>query len=118
MSRRAPRTSSFASAASTPARPADEDPRSTDDAFQLDIGGESINVAGRIDRIDVGRAGEKTVFNVIDYKSGRRPTLTSEKIESGERLQPALYVMAAQALVFGDGKPRRCGPATGRCKAA
>ncbi len=77
-----------------------EDPHSTDDAFQLDIGGESINVAGRIDRIDVGRAGERTVFNVIDYKSGRRPTLTSEKIESGERLQLALYVMAAEALVF------------------
>jgi hypothetical protein len=42
------------------------------------------------------------VFNVIDYKSGKRPTLTSERIESGECLQPALYVMAAQALVFGD----------------
>jgi hypothetical protein len=43
------------------------------------------------------------VFNVIDYKSGRRPTLSREKIESGESLQPALYVMAAQAVVFGDG---------------
>ena len=42
------------------------------------------------------------MFNVIDYKSGRRPTLTTEKIESGECLQPALYVMAAQALLFGD----------------
>ncbi len=70
----------------------------------LDIGGESIEVAGRIDRIDVGRAGDTTVFNVIDYKSGRRPTLTSDKIESGERLQPALYVMAAEALVFGPDK--------------
>jgi ATP-dependent helicase/DNAse subunit B len=77
-----------------------EDPRSTDDAFKVDIGGEVINIVGRIDRIDVGRAGDKTVFNVIDYKSGQRPTLTPEKIESGERLQPALYVMAAQALVF------------------
>jgi hypothetical protein len=41
------------------------------------------------------------VFSIIDYKSGRRPTLTAEKIASGERLQPALYVMAAQALLFG-----------------
>lgn len=79
-----------------------EDPNSVDNSFQLDIGGETIHIAGRIDRIDVGRAGGRTVFNVIDYKSGKRPTLTTEKIESGERLQPALYVMAAEALVFGD----------------
>lgn len=79
-----------------------EDPNSVDNSFQLDIGREKIHIAGRIDRIDVGRAGGQTVFNVIDYKSGKRPTLTTEKIESGERLQPALYVMAAQALVFGD----------------
>jgi hypothetical protein len=39
---------------------------------------------------------------VIDYKSGRRPSLSKEKIASGERLQPALYVMAAQALLFDD----------------
>ena len=78
----------------------DEDSSSTDRAFPLDIGGETVNIAGRIDRIDVGRVGGQTVFNVIDYKSGRRPTLTTEKIESGERLQPALYVMAAQALIF------------------
>lgn len=79
-----------------------EDPNSVDNSFQLDVGREKIHIAGRIDRIDVGRAGGQTVFNVIDYKSGKRPTLTAEKIESGERLQPALYVMAAQALVFGD----------------
>ncbi len=77
-----------------------EDPNSVDNSFQLDIGREIIHIAGRIDRIDVGRVGGQTVFNVIDYKSGKRPTLTAEKIESGERLQPALYVMAAQALVF------------------
>jgi ATP-dependent helicase/nuclease subunit B len=81
---------------------ADEDAGSTDSVFRLDIGGELINIAGRIDRIDVGRVGDQTVFNVIDYKSGKRPTLTTDKIESGERLQPALYVMAAQALVFAD----------------
>jgi hypothetical protein len=39
---------------------------------------------------------------VIDYKSGKRPTLSPEKIASGERLQPALYVMAAQALLFAE----------------
>jgi ATP-dependent helicase/nuclease subunit B len=77
-----------------------EDPHSVDDAFMIDIGSEQILVTGRIDRIDIGEADGKTVFNVVDYKSGRRPTLTSERVESGECLQPALYVMAAQALVL------------------
>ncbi len=90
-----------------PRRPGDdspEDPRSTDKVFALDIGGETILITGRIDRIDVGRAGDRIVFNVIDYKSGRRPTLSSDKLESGERLQPAVYVMAAEMLVFGPNK--------------
>ena len=46
------------------------------------------------------------MFNVIDYKSGRRPTLTVEKMETGERLQPPLYVMAAQVLLFGEDQAR------------
>jgi ATP-dependent helicase/nuclease subunit B len=77
-----------------------EDRRSTSEPFVLDLGNEKIRITGRIDRIDVGEAGGHSLFNVIDYKSGRRPTLTEEKIASGERLQPALYVMAAQALLF------------------
>jgi RecB family exonuclease len=81
-----------------------EDPRSTAEPFLLDLGQEQIRVTGRIDRIDVGQAGGQTVFNVIDYKSGRRPTLTIEKMESGERLQPPLYVMAAQVLLFAENK--------------
>jgi ATP-dependent helicase/DNAse subunit B len=88
-----------------PPRPGEthtNDPQSNDRPLELDIGGEQIKITGRIDRIDVGRAGERLVFNVIDYKSGRRPTLTRDKIESGERLQPALYVMAAQAVLFAD----------------
>jgi hypothetical protein len=79
-----------------------EDENSTNVAYALDIGGEKIQISGRIDRIDVGEAGGKQVFNVIDYKSGHRPTLTPDKIESGQRLQPALYVMAAEALLFAD----------------
>lgn len=79
-----------------------EDPRSTDDPFVLKLGQEKIRITGRIDRIDVGAAGGGKVFNVLDYKSGKRPTLSKERVASGERLQPALYVMAAQALLFGD----------------
>ncbi|MCI0491345.1 MAG: PD-(D/E)XK nuclease family protein, partial [Planctomycetes bacterium] len=85
-----------------PPRPGetDEDPRSTNQPFTLDIGGEEIRITGRIDRIDVGQIGGNTVFNIIDYKSGKRPTMNREHIESGERLQPPLYVMAAQAVLF------------------
>jgi ATP-dependent helicase/nuclease subunit B len=83
-----------------PGEATDEDAGSVDDAFKLKIGDEEISIAGRIDRIDVGRDGDQEIFNVIDFKSGKRPTLTRDRIESGERLQPALYVMAAQALVF------------------
>jgi ATP-dependent helicase/nuclease subunit B len=83
-----------------------EDPRSTAEPFLLNLGHEQIRITGRIDRIDVGQVGGQTVFNVIDYKSGKRPTLTAEKMESGERLQPPLYVMAAQVLLFGEEKGR------------
>lgn len=77
-----------------------EDPRSTNNPFLLPLGKEQIRITGRIDRIDVGTAGASKVFNVLDYKSGKRPTLSKERVASGERLQPAIYVMAAQALLF------------------
>jgi ATP-dependent helicase/nuclease subunit B len=80
----------------------DEDPHSTDEPFRLQLGNEEIRVTGRIDRVDVGKDGEgRTIFNVVDYKTGKRPSLTTDKMESGERLQPPLYVMAAQVLLFG-----------------
>jgi RecB family exonuclease len=87
-----------------PPRPGDaeaDDPHSRDEAFTLMIGGEEVRVTGRIDRIDVARVGERVVFNVIDYKSGRKPSLKAEHIASGEHLQLPIYVAAAQALVFG-----------------
>jgi ATP-dependent helicase/DNAse subunit B len=80
-----------------------EDPRSTAEPFLLSIGKEQIRITGRIDRIDVGQAGQTAVFNVIDYKSGKAPGLRREHIESGMRLQPALYVLAAQQLLFKEG---------------
>jgi ATP-dependent helicase/nuclease subunit B len=80
----------------------DEDPRSTSLPFVLEVGDERIQIIGRIDRIDVGLAGGRAVFNVIDYKSGKKPSLKPDRIESGERLQLPLYVMAAQHLLFAD----------------
>ncbi|MCI0332497.1 MAG: exodeoxyribonuclease V subunit gamma [Planctomycetes bacterium] len=86
-----------------PSRPGDaeNDPQSTRQAFELDIEGEKIRVIGQIDRIDVGALDGQTVFSVIDYKSGKKPSLRDDDIQSGERLQLPIYVEAAQALVFG-----------------
>jgi ATP-dependent helicase/DNAse subunit B len=87
-----------------------DDPHSRDDAFTLSIGGEPVRVTGRIDRIDVARVGERIVFNVIDYKSGRKASLKEEHIATGEHLQLPIYVAAAQALLFdGNAQPLAAG---------
>jgi len=79
-----------------------EDPRSTSEPFLLDLGKEQIRITGRIDRIDVGQSAGRPVFNIIDYKSGKATGLKAEHVQSGEKLQPALYVLAAQQLLFKD----------------
>ena len=82
------------------------DPDSTSKTFVLDIQGEPIRVTGQIDRIDVATVNGEKVFNVIDYKSGRRPSLKPQQIETGEQLQLPIYVEAAQLLLFdGQAKP-------------
>jgi len=87
-----------------------DDPDSIDTAFVININGESVRIAGQIDRIDVGTIDGRTVFNVIDYKSGRKVVLRPEHIASGERLQLPIYVEAAQALIFGgDATPLAAG---------
>ncbi|MEX0586427.1 MAG: PD-(D/E)XK nuclease family protein, partial [Pirellulales bacterium] len=89
---------------------ADADPDSTNNAFVLDIAGEPIRVTGQIDRVDVGTLDGQTVFNVIDYKSGRRASLKSDQIETGQQLQLPIYVEAAQLLLFnGEATPLAAG---------
>jgi ATP-dependent helicase/nuclease subunit B len=85
-----------------PSRPSDTDcdSHSCDAPFELTINGETVLVTGRIDRIDVARIGDRMVFNVIDYKSGRKPRLQEEQIASGEHLQLPIYVAAAQAILY------------------
>jgi hypothetical protein len=95
-----------------PPRPGDSsnDPDSTLQPFVLEIGGEPIRITGQIDRIDVGTLDGKTVFNVIDYKSGRRAMLKRELLQTGQQLQLPIYVEAAQVVVFqNDAKPLQAG---------
>ena len=94
----APRTSSGVSARPARTKPTTKTRSPTSEPFVLDIE-RRADSDHRPDRPHRRRPVRRaaTVFNVIDYKSGQRPSLSRDKIASGERLQPALYVMAAQA---------------------
>lgn len=71
--------------------------------FELDLGSEQIRLTGQIDRIDVGRVGGVTVFNIIDYKSGKKQMkLDLKKVRSGHQLQLPLYTLAAEKYLFAD----------------
>jgi hypothetical protein len=72
--------------------------------FTLDLGTEQIKLTGQIDRIDMGRVGGVTVFNIIDYKSGKEVKLTDVDIAAGRQLQLPLYALAAEKLLFADRK--------------
>src|SRR5690606_13036000 len=64
----------------------------------------TIQVGGRIDRVDVGQVAGRTVFQVIDYKSASDFTLTDEEAKDGRKLQPPLYALAAAELLGVDGE--------------
>ena len=73
---------------------------STKIPFELDLGEQQIRITGQIDRIDVGRIGKVTVFNVIDYKSGKDVTFRGEHLAAGKQLQLPLYALAAEELLL------------------
>lgn len=60
--------------------------------------GAETRIRGRIDRIDVGEVGGQPVFNIIDYKTGRKPATTASQVMSGRSLQLVLYALATQRL--------------------
>ncbi len=78
------------------------DRASTPLPFELDLGDERICLTGAIDRVDIGRVGGVTVFNIIDYKSGKEVKLNLDKVSSGRQLQLPLYALAAEQLLLAD----------------
>ena len=92
-------------------RAAEEGPPSTAEPLLLDCGEQTIRIAGRIDRIDLGRAAGEDVFNVIDYKTGDSVRFSVEAVRRGLALQLPLYAMAAAEVVFSDRDTR---PLAGR----
>ncbi len=81
-------------------RESDESDDSTETlpAIQFGKGDQQINIEGRIDRIDVGCRDGQELFTVIDYKTGKIPTVKNEDISAGTGLQLALYAVAVMRL--------------------
>jgi ATP-dependent helicase/DNAse subunit B len=61
-------------------------------------GSKTVNVRGRIDRVDVGKVEGKPAYIVLDYKTGHRPSTRLQDLASGRSIQLALYLIAAKRL--------------------
>ncbi len=59
---------------------------------------QKIKIEGRIDRIDVGQIAGQDHFTVIDYKTGKAPSVKPDDISAGTSLQLALYAVAVMRL--------------------
>ncbi|MFZ1935805.1 MAG: PD-(D/E)XK nuclease family protein, partial [Thermoguttaceae bacterium] len=75
---------------------------STDEPLKFTGEKETVRVSGRIDRIDTGVFAGQSVFNVLDYKTGRSIRLTPESIAAGTTLQLPLYAIAATELILNE----------------
>ena len=75
---------------------------STDEPLKVDGDSGTVCISGRIDRIDTGVFAGRSVFNVLDYKTGRAIRLTPESIAAGTTLQLPLYAIAAGELILND----------------
>jgi ATP-dependent helicase/nuclease subunit B len=61
-------------------------------------GAEAVRIGGRIDRLDVGRRDGRTVYVVIDYKTGGDRRFKEADLRTGRQLQLVLYALAVQRL--------------------
>ena len=80
----------------------DQAPPSTAEPLELISEGETIRLSGRIDRIDIGKVGSQTVFNIVDYKTGGSIKFSEDACRRGGALQLPLYAMAAAELILND----------------
>lgn len=78
------------------AHAATEEP--THPCLTMGEGEQETRIRGRIDRIDKGQREGQVVFNVIDYKTGRKPASSAAQVKSGRSLQLVLYALAVQRL--------------------
>ena len=76
----------------------DSEPTQELDAVLFGSEENPIRIEGRIDRIDVGRADERNIFAIIDYKTGNPPAFKESDVSRGTQLQLALYTIAVIRL--------------------
>ena len=79
-----------------------EDPLAADRPLEFSARDETVRISGRIDRVDTGRVAGRTVFNVLDYKTGVPVKFNRETIAAGTTLQLPLYALAVAELLLGD----------------
>jgi RecB family exonuclease len=75
---------------------------STNEPLELMSGSEMVRLSGRIDRIDIGKVGSQTIFNIVDYKTGGSTRFSIEACRRGGALQLPLYAIAAAELILND----------------
>ena len=81
--------------------PPAKNPPSTPQPLELCGPQGTVKIHGRIDRIDVGRIARQTVFNVVDYKSGRARGHKRGEVD-GTALQLELYAIAVEELLLAE----------------
>ena len=80
------------------------DPASVAKALVVKQEKETVALTGRVDRVDVARSEQGTVFAVIDYKTGSSAPKKAD-ITSGAALQLPIYALAVQRLLLSDEHP-------------
>ena len=70
---------------------------------QVEMGGLTVRVSGRIDRVDQDLA--RSGIWIIDYKTGRGSGYTAAEVERLERLQLPVYALAWEKLAQSPGPP-------------
>ncbi len=98
---RPPRPAFFEISFGRPLRDGDGPP-STDQPLELISHGQTVRLAGRIDRIDVGEIGGRVIFNILDYKTGKGTRFSLEACQRGTVLQLPVYALAAAELILKD----------------
>jgi ATP-dependent helicase/DNAse subunit B len=78
---------------------------SIDEPLMLECKQGRVFLSGRIDRIDTGMLDDRTVFNILDYKTGGTIRIDGESILSGLTLQLPLYAIAALNILQFDREP-------------
>jgi ATP-dependent helicase/DNAse subunit B len=80
-------------------------PASSHAALEIALGGRTLQLRGRIDRLEYDADG----FRVIDYKTGKGPKVGDGELDGGRALQLPIYLLAGAQLL---GRDLRVGEAS------